>query len=902
MTTFVGRHEERAALDRLIVAVGAGQSQVLVLHGPAGVGKSALLDYARQNAAGLRVLRVGGTESEMELAFAAVHQLCLPLLDRLPDLPAPRRQALETAFALRVGAPPDLLLVGLAVLELLSYASESRPLLCVIDDTQWLDRASAQIFGFVARRLLAEPIGLLFGTRVPGPEIRGLTELAITGLRDDDAHTLLDSITRASLDRGIRDRIVAESQGNPLALIELPHGPSRTRIAGGLGLLDADSLPGRIEQSFLDRVRELPAPSRLLLLIAAAEPVGDPDLVLRAAERLGVSPATADTDGLLSLAERATFRHPLVRSAVYRAAEPRDRRAAHLALAEATDRQDAADRRAWHLAAAASGPDEAVATELERSAAQAQARGGMAAAAAALRRAVVLTADPRRRTGRLLAAAEACLRAGDLDEVRRLLSVLGEQQVDALAAGRAMALRGQVAFASGHGREATELLLASAQRLATVDGQLARDVFMSAWGVAISVSQPESLRAVSAAARALPPPPDPRPIDLLLDGLTLLVTEGRAVAAAALREAAKVLMDISADDVVKWGWVAAGAAGAIWDDDAMRAMYARQARVVREAGALTDLPYHLSSLCLITSWSGDFQAASALMAEADTVSQAIGSPIPPYAQLRLLSLQGREAEAAQIIGPTITSSTAAGFGMGVVAANWAAAVLYNGLARYAEALRAIESTGDFSDPTISTWVLPELVEAAVRVGESEVALDALARLVTETQPFATPFARGIEARTRALLAEGEVAAEWYAEAIEKLGQTGLRPELARAHLLYGEWLRRERRGGDAREHLRTAYDMFVTIGMEGFAERARRELLATGETVRRREVAPAAGVELTAQERQIAQLVRDGFTNPEVAARLFLSPRTVEWHLRKVFGKLGVTSRRQLRDAFPVSP
>jgi DNA-binding CsgD family transcriptional regulator len=404
---------------------------------------------------------------------------------------------------------------------------------------------------------------------------------------------------------------------------------------------------------------------------------------------------------------------------------------------------------------------------------------------------------------------------------------------------------------------------------------------------------------VSLAARALPLPLHPRPIDLLLDGLTLLVTDGRAVAAAALQEAATVLLDISVDDVLKWGWVATGAAGAIWDDDAMRAMYARQARVVREAGSLTDLPYHLASLCLITSWSGEFQAATVLIAEADTVSKAIGSPMPPYAQLRLLSLQGREAEATQIIGPTITTSIAAGFGMGVIAANWAAAVLYNGLARYPEALRAIESSGDFSDPTISTWVLPELVEAAVRVGDSEVALDALARLVKETQPFGTPFAQGIEARTRALVADGAVADDLYRQAIDKLGRTGLRPELARAHLVYGEWLRRERRRLDAREQLRTAYEIFVAIGMEGFAERARRELIATGETVRRRTVSPAADVELTAQERQIAQMVRDGFTNPEVAARLFLSPRTVEWHLRKVFAKLGVTSRRQLRDVLP---
>ncbi|MCO8273251.1 LuxR C-terminal-related transcriptional regulator [Actinoplanes sp. TRM 88003] len=885
----------------MIAALRLGESRVLVLRGAAGIGKSALLAHAEVRANGFRMLRAAGVESEMELAFAGLHQLCAPLFDRLPSLPPPQRAALETVFRLREGAPPDNFLVGLAVLGLFADASAKEPLLCLVDDAQWLDRASAQVIGFVARRLLAESVALILATRRTGPELIGLPELEVAGLAEPDAHTLLNAVTLTRLDRHISDRIVAETGGNPLALVELTRGLTATQMAGGLGLTDAGTLPGRIEDSFLHRIQELPAASRRLLLIAAAEPVGDPGLVRRAADRLDVPfPAAADdTDGLLSLAERVTFRHPLVRSAVYRAAEPHDRRAAHLALAEVTDRPDAADRRAWHLAAAAAGPDEEVAAELERSAAQAQARGGMAAAAAFLRRAVVLTADPRRRTDRLLAAAEACLPAGDVDEVRRLLKVLGEQQLDELAAGRVMALRGQVAFASGHGHEATELLLASAQRLAAADDQLARDVLMPAWGVATSVAQPESLRAVSFAARALPAPADPRPIDLLLDGLTLLVTDGRAVAAPALREAAKILLDISVDDVVKWGWVAAGVAGAVWDDDAMRDMYARHVRLIREAGVLTDLPYHLATLCLITSWSGDFPAAAALIAEADTVSQAIGSPMPPYPQLRLLSLQGREAEAAEIIGTTITNSLAAGFGLGLIAANWAAAVLYNGLARYPEALRAIRANGDLFDANLSAWVLPELVEAAVRAGESEVALDALARLVEETQPFGTPFARGIEARTRALVAEGADADDLYRQAIEKLGRTNLRPELARAHLVYGEWLRRERRRADAREHLRTAYDLFVAIGMEGFAERARRELIATGETVRRRTAAAAADVELTAQERQIAQLVRSGLTNPEVGARLFLSPRTVEWHLRKVFGKLGVTSRRQLRDALP---
>ena len=897
----LGRRTEQARLDDTVAALRAGESRVLVLRGAPGIGKTALLGYAESVATDVRVLRTAGVESEMELAFAALQQLCAPLLDRLPVLPAPQRTALETVFRLRDGAPPDNFLVGLAVLGLLSDASAERPLLGLIDDEQWLDRASAQVLGFVARRLLAESVALVLGTRQPGPELRGLPELEVTGLAEADARTLLTSVTHARLDQRIRDRIVAETDGNPLALLELPRGRTVTQMAGGLGLLDAGTLPGQIEESFLNRVRELPAPTRMLLLVAAAEPVGDPDLVIRAAGRLGLPLAAVadDTDGLLILAERVTFRHPLVRSAVYRSAEPRDRRAVHRALAEVTDPQDAPDRRAWHLAAAAPGPDEKVAAELERSAARAQARGGMAAAAAFLHRAVVLTADPGRRADRLLAAAEACLHAGELDEVRQTLSVLAARPLDGLQAGRAGVLRGQVAFASGGGAEAITVLLAAARQLEPVHPQLARETYLTAWGMAVSVADPEALGAVSRAVRDLPPSAAPGPLDLLLDGFARLTTEGPAAAAPTLREASALLLDIPPADVLRWGWVATGASAAIWDDEAMRTLYARQVQVVRDAGALRELPYHLSTLGYALSWAGDFEGAAAVIAEGDTVAAATGNPLPPYPALRLLSLQGREPEAAAMIAATIEGSVAAGFGMGVTAAQWAAAVLYNGLARYPEAMRAAQSTEGIAEPMISTWLLPELVEAAVRAGEPEVARDALDRLVEATRPFQTDFAAGLTARTRALVAGAGEADDLYREAVDRFGHTRLRPELARAHLVYGEWLRRERRRIDAREHLRTAYEMFVGIGMEAFAERARRELLATGETVRKRTVEAAADADLTAQERLIAQLVRDGFSNPEVGARLFLSPRTVEWHLRKIFAKLGVSSRRQLRDALP---
>jgi DNA-binding CsgD family transcriptional regulator len=520
----------------------------------------------------------------------------------------------------------------------------------------------------------------------------------------------------------------------------------------------------------------------------------------------------------------------------------------------------------------------------------------MAAAAAFLQRAVALTADPERRTERMLTAAEASLAAGELEDVGRLLSAVSAGPLDALQRGRAGVLRGQIAFATGGGPGAIRLLLDAAGELESANMQLARETYMTAWGMAVSVADQDTLSAVSRAVRNLPAPDHPGPLDLLLDGYALLVTDGAAAAATTLRQASAALIDISVSDVLRWGWVAVGASAAIWDDEAMRAIYTRQARVVREAGALRDLPYNVSSMSYALSWAGDFEGAAVAIAESDAVAAATGNPLPPYSALRLLSLQGREAETTALIEATIQGSAAAGFGMGITAAQWAAAVLYNGLARYPEATRAARSTAHITEPWISTWLLPELIEAASRAGEIDVARAALERLVATTRPFDTDFARGVEARSRALVADGPEADSRYREAIERFGRTALRPELARAHLLYGEWLRRQRRRIDARDHLHTAYEMCAEIGMAAFAERARRELQATGETVRKRTKEAAADAELTAQERQVAQLVREGFSNPEVGARLFLSPRTVEWHLRKIFTKLNITSRRQLRD------
>ncbi len=872
-----------------------------MMRGEAGVGKTALLNYAIESASDLRVVRAVGVESEMELAFAALHLLCAPMLDRLDRLPVPQREALEVVFGLSVGAAPDRFLVGLAVLSLLAEVAEERPLVCVVDDAQWLDRASAQVLAFVARRLVAESLAVLFAAREPDEEFRGLPELEVQGLGTDDARALLGSVVRFLLDERVRDRIVAETRGNPLALLELPRGLSVSQLAGGFGLVGAAALSGRIEESFRQRLGELPSETGRLLLVAAAEPVGDPLLVWRAAERLGIessAAAAAEAEGLLAIGERVTFRHPLVRSAVYGSASLPERRAVHLALAEVTDPQFDPDRRAWHLAAAAPGPDEDVASELERSAGRAQARGGLAAAAAFLERAVALTRDPTRRADRALAAAQANLQAGAFDAALGLLATAQAGSLDEFQRARVDLLHGQVAFSSGLGSNAAPLLMKAARRLESLNPDLARETYLNAWGAAAFTERagagdlPEVCRAV----RALPPPAHPpRAVDLLVDGLALLITDGRAAAAPTLRRAASVFTgeDLPIEERLRWGWLATAASYAMWDDEGTRAVCARQIQLVRHAGALEALPLYLVALGVATAWSGEFAAAASLIAEVDEVTAATGAHIPPFAALQLWALRGREAEASALIEATVTQAADSRQGAAATDAHRAAAILYNGLGRYEEALVAAQqATMDPLDLYPSMWALPELVEAAARCGQAERARNALERLAATTQPGGSDFGLGIEARTRALLSEGEAAEGLYREAIRRLGRTQLRPELARAHLLYGEWLRRESRRLEARDQLRTAHDMLGTIGMEAFAERARVELLATGERVRKRTVETRD--ELTAQEAQIARLARDGLSNPEIGTRLFISPRTVEWHLRNVFTKLGIGSRREL--------
>jgi DNA-binding CsgD family transcriptional regulator len=899
----LGRRAECEALDRLLTDALAGHSRATVLRGEAGVGKSALLGYVSDRVAGWHVARASGVESEMELAYAGLHQLCAPMLDRLQRLPVPQRDALATVFGLRSRPPPDRFLVGLGTLTLFALIADEQPLVCIIEDAQWLDQASAQILGFVARRLLAERIAIVCAARtgIGDDVLAGLPELPIGGLGDSDARALLLDNVHGPLDAAVNDQIVTDSHGNPLALLELPRTWSATDLAGGFGLPASHPVVTRIEQSYAQRLRRLPSGTRLLVLAAAAEPLGDPAMLHRAAETLGLDMAAADPAvdaGLLEIGGRVEFAHPLVRSAAYRSAAADDRHRVHRALAEATDAQTDPDRRAWHLARATPGPDENVAAELERSAGRAQARGGVAAAAAFLQRATALTVDPTRRAERALAAAQVSLQAGAFDATLGLLATAEAGTLDEFQRARVDLLRAHVAFASGLGSDAPPLLLKAARRLEPFDLELARETHLVAWaaaGFAGSLAARDVLLEICRAVQALPPPPGaPSPLDLLLDGQALLITDGHAAAAPTLQQAAKAVTSIPLEEVLRWGWLAYSASAAAWDVHGMHAIAARQAQLARTAGALAELPLFLNGLCLTTTWMGDFAGAASLIAEAESVAAATGSHFDPSAALRLAALRGREAEASA----AIEQAAAGGHGLAASYAHWAAAVLYNGLARYEEAAPAARhATADTVFPWPSMWALPEFVEAAARAGDAELAREALGRLTKTTQPFDTDVALGLEARCRALLSDDGAADGLYREAIDRLSHTRVRPDLARAHLLYGEWLRRERRRRDARKQLRTAYDMLDAIGMEAFAERARRELLATGEKVRKRNVETRE--HLTPQEEQIARLARDGLSNPEIGARLFLSPRTVEWHLRKVFAKLGITSRIGLHTVLP---
>ncbi len=912
----IGRRAERGVLDRLAEDVCAGRSRILVIRGAPGIGKTALLEYAASRASDCLVVSASGATSESELEFGALHRVFAPLLDQMDALPAPQRDALRIAFGIGQGPPPGQFLVALASWSLLARAAAERPLICLVDDAQWLDRTSARLFSFIASRLSAEPVGLLFATRDLNEDLAGLPVLELPGLREADARALLESVLTGPFDTRIRDQIVAEAHGNPRVLLDLPQAASPAELAGGFGLLRA-ILPASTvspestgatsteDDGVLRQFRDLPAESRRLLLLAACELTGDPVVIWQAAGRSGITTAAAEPAieaGLAEFGMRVRFAHPRVRRAVYWSAAAPDRRDAHHALAEATDPRIHPDGRAWHRAQSAAGSDESIAGELERRGDQARAGGRLAVAAAFLDRSARLTPDPARLAGRALNAAHAKIAAGAPDAAQELLVLAESAPLTGPDRARAQLLRGQAAFTANHGGTAPVQLRRAAERLASVDAGLCRAAYLEALLAACHAGRladpAGSIQAIARAACSAPPPPGPQGAeDLLLDGLATLFGRGYAAGLPLAREALRVLRgDLPAQRDVRTLSLAHGVAAHVWDDECSGLIADWCARLARQAGAIGDLPLALTPRLNVLFARGNLAAAGELIEEMEAAKEVTVRGLRPYGAIHLAALRGAESEAFALIEGTRANATRTGDGFWISAAQWSSAVLNNGLGRYRKALAAAQVASESAFELIyANWALAELIEAAARSGEPEMAAEAYRRLAAMTSASGTDWGLGIQTRSRALLSGEEGRTEQlYRESIERLGRTSMRAELARAHLLYGEWLLARQRRHDARPQLRTALDMFEDMGMQGFARRAGAGRRAAGEPRRSTPAQFKPTGKLTDQETRVARLAGEGLSNPEIAVRLFVSRRTVEYHLSKVFTKLAISSRGHL--------
>ncbi|MDN4481638.1 ATP-binding protein [Demequina muriae] len=919
MADLVGRSSEAAVLEKCLMLARTGRSGSLLVRGEAGIGKTAVLEHTQQaaRAAGFRVVTSVGVESESQFAFAGLHQLCGSLLDHRDALPEPLKVALGVVFGLHGGPAPDRFLVGLAVLNLLAEVAEERPLLCLVDDAQWLDESSAQVLAFVARRLGAERLALIVGVRDANggecPPFTGLPVLRLEGLADDDARELLSVAVHTPLDERVRDRIVAEARGNPLALLELPRSVSPERSAGGFELPHVASVPQRIEETFRSRSDMLPEDTQLLLLVAASDQTGDAALLWRAAASLGLAAEAlepAKLAGLLEIDSRVRFRHPLVRSAVYQAAKPQDLRRAHEALAAVTDPERDPDRRAWHQAQAVLGADEDVALALERSAGRARARGGAAASAAFLERATEVTDAPSDRARRALEAAHAKYEAGVPASALELLAIAAAGPLEPRQRARVELLRAQVAFHLTRAGDVPRMLVKTARTLAPLDASLSRETYLHALEAAIITGGPSARDVAALASDAPSPPGSPVPADQLLAGLVRAYTEGYEPGGPDLRRALEAFRedDPTADtddgrSGRRWLWLASRTAATLFDDELVDVLTTRNVRLSRQAGALATLPAALASSSIALALFGRLPQAHELATEETEIRLATGAePLHHHAQLFVAGWQGRRAETVELHDTSVRQLTAQGQAAGLSSAQYALAVLHNGLGDYASALSAAEGACDGDEPShhylslFEVLALAEGVEAATRVGETERALAAAQQFESRARASATAWALGMAARSRALVSTGSVAEGLYREAIEQLGKSRVRSYLARTHLVYGEWLRREGRRRDAREQLRAAHRLLAEMGADAFATRAASELRATGEHPRARTAQPTD--ELTAQEQHVARLVATGATSREVGAQLFLSPRTIEAHLRSIFRKLGISSRRELRKIY----
>jgi DNA-binding CsgD family transcriptional regulator len=901
-----GRSREQDDLGRLLTRIRSGGSGILVVRGEAGIGKTVLLEQLIEDATGCTVARATGVQADMELPFAGLQQLFGSMLGSLERLPDPQREAVEVAFGLRSGPAPDRFEVGLAMLGLLAEAGEQEPVVCIVDDAQWLDQASARTLAFVARRLMAESVALVFALRDTADDqtFAGLPELVVGGLNNEDSRGLLGLAITGRVDERVIDRIVAETRGNPLALLELPRGLSASELAGGFGVSSTQPLSARLEQSFIERVRSMPGQTQRFLLLAAAEPVGDPVLLIRAAELIGLgveAAAPAEAVGLIELTEQVRFPHPLVRSAIYRAAPLVDKQAAHRALGDATDAQRDPDRRTWHRAQAALGADENLAAELERSAERAQARGGLAAAAAFLERAAALTPDATHRARRGLAAAQAKYLAGAPEAALTLLEGAASAPLNPLEVAMAQRLRGRIALHGGRSCEAAPLLFDAAEQLDSVDPGLARETHLEALhAAAVAGRLGMGMRDAATVARTAPPAAVPqRAPDVLLDGLAVRFTDGIPAGAPILKLALVALRDGNVDyeEGMRWPWLACRVAADVFDDETWHLLASRYVLIARRAGALGVMPIALMHLSLMHVFEGKLDTAAALVEEIDSIIDATGSRRISIPKLMLAACRGDEGQASELIGEAERDAITRGEGFVLTFAEHAYAVLHNALGHYETALDSAQRASAQDELHASGWSLPELVEAAVRSGKPELAAEALERLRKRTQVAGTEWALGIEARSRALVSDGQLAETLYEEAIDRLGRCRVALDLARARLLYGEWLRRRARRVDAREQLRSARASFAEMGAQAFARRAERELLATGETARKRKVETRD--DLTPHEARIARMARDGASNQDIATQLFVSRKTVEYHLHKVFLKLGISARHQLEQALP---
>jgi DNA-binding CsgD family transcriptional regulator len=878
----VGLADERARLERLLAVVAGGDGRAVVVHGPAGSGKTTLLEHAIRSAPEFCALRVAGVESERDLAYAGLHRLCSPMLDRLNRLPLPQRQALGAAFGLHPAGQVDTLFVGLAVLGLFACVSADRPLLCAVDNADRLDEPSCRILALVARRLRSLRIAMVLTVTEPVEDLAGLPELALRPLTDSESRMLLALVAPGPLDIPVRDRIVAESRGNPRDLITAT-GPMPEQLAGGFGLPAAPPPTNSTTRRVRELLATVPGQTRRFMLLAAAEPEGDWGLLRRAIVALGIDPVGMDDAPSLDLdrvGSHVTFDDPRVRSVVYHDAPLDERRRVHEALADACDPEVDPDRPTWHRALATLAPDDAVASDLERSATRVGARGGVAASAALLAHAARLTAEGSRRAHRALAAAGAKLDAGSLGAAAELLTLAKEGPLDGIGLARLALLRTRLALArSGHG-DPSELLLDAVWALGSVDPRLGHVAYLEALELTIASDRPGIANAIAAAAG---------PASALVPGRRPSV--GHAAAMGPLRRAVEAALR---PDTPRWLGLASRTAAVVADHQAALELASRRVRRAREAGALMELSLALDHIATVHIHAGDFDAATGLVDEAHRVSAMTGHVRVPSGSLMLAAWRGAEAEFAELVQASRIGAAIPPDGHQLPhSACAAAAVLHNGLGHYQDALAAARRASEHDDVG-SPWVLAELVDAAARAGELDDAVAAYERLAARTRAAGTEWALGIQAGARAVISDGDDADKQYRTAIERLGRCRAVPDLARAHLLYGEWLRRRRRRLDARPELRAAHQLFSGLGAAAFARRAADELLATGARARRRSVDEANA--LTPRETQVAVLAQGGRSNAQIGAELFISARTVEYHLRKVFDKLGIDSRRQLAE------